>query len=68
MEVTPLAGDSMGVRSLAVAVEAGDRTVVIDPGASLGPRRGGRQPHVEEYRALKPSRMSSTTGWREGTT
>lgn len=53
MEVTPLAADSLGVRSLSVAVETGDRTVVIDPGASLGPRRDGRHPHVEEYRALK---------------
>lgn len=53
MEVTPLAGDSMGVRSFAVAIEGEGETLIIDPGASLGPRRDGEPPHMEEYRALK---------------
>ncbi|MFB6113896.1 MAG: MBL fold metallo-hydrolase [Halodesulfurarchaeum sp.] len=53
MEVTPLAAESLGVRGLAVEVSVSGTTILVDPGASLGPRRFGRLPHREEYRALK---------------
>ncbi|MFB6095456.1 MAG: hypothetical protein ABEJ71_03260, partial [Halodesulfurarchaeum sp.] len=62
MEVTPLAADSMGVRSLVVGIEAAGETVLVDPGASLGPRRDGKRPHPEEYRALK-DRSESIQAW-----
>lgn len=53
MEVTPLACESLGVRASCVEVETDDATVLMDPGASLGPRRFDLPPHREEYRALK---------------
>lgn len=53
MELTPLAADSMGVRSLALAIETEMRVIIVDPGASLAPRRAGHRPHPREYRALK---------------
>ncbi|MFB6266248.1 MAG: MBL fold metallo-hydrolase [Halodesulfurarchaeum sp.] len=62
MEVTPLAADSMGVRSLAMGIEAAGETVLVDPGASLGPRRDGKRPHPEEYRTLK-ERSESIQAW-----
>lgn len=53
MEVEPLASESLGVRSLAVAVSTADVDIVIDPGLSLGPRRHGYRPHRKEYIALQ---------------
>ncbi len=53
MEVTPLASESLGVRSMAVSVATDNTRVVIDPGLSLGPRRHGKQPHRQEYAALQ---------------
>lgn len=53
MDITPLAAESLGVRSMAVAVATDDIDMVIDPGLSLGPRRHGLQPHRKEYRALQ---------------
>jgi len=51
MNVTPLAADSLGARSMATRVETGDVTVVIDPSVRLAPRRYDLPPHeVEEDR------------------
>jgi predicted metallo-beta-lactamase superfamily hydrolase len=49
----PLAADSLGVRSMATYVEAGDLRLLIDPGAALGPRRFNLAPTPEELEALK---------------
>lgn len=53
MDVTPLASESLGVRSMAAAVATSDVDMVIDPGLSLGPRRHGKRPHRKEYEALQ---------------
>ena len=39
MIVTPLAAESLGVRSVATYVECGGTRVLIDPGAMLAPNR-----------------------------
>lgn len=49
----PLAADSLGVRSMATYVEAGELRLLIDPGAALGPRRFNLAPTPEELEALK---------------
>ncbi|MFH1056066.1 MAG: MBL fold metallo-hydrolase [Candidatus Altiarchaeota archaeon] len=51
MKITPVAFESLGVRSMATLVEAGKR-VFIDPSAALGPLRYGLPPHELELQAL----------------
>ena len=53
MRVFPLAYDSMGVRSMAFAVETSEGLIMVDPGASLAPRRYGLPPHPVEVRELE---------------
>ena len=55
MRVMPLAADSLGVRSMATYVEAGELRLLIDPGATLSPRRYGLGPTPEEEEALRRS-------------
>jgi predicted metallo-beta-lactamase superfamily hydrolase len=49
--VKPLCAESLGVRSISTYVETPDIKVLIDAGASLGPRNG-LLPHTLEYKAL----------------
>jgi predicted metallo-beta-lactamase superfamily hydrolase len=53
MRVVPLAADSLGVRSMATYVESGPVRVLIDPGATLCPSRGGLPPSAPEWEALR---------------
>ncbi|MFQ5763039.1 MAG: MBL fold metallo-hydrolase, partial [Candidatus Bathyarchaeia archaeon] len=53
VNIKPLAGDSLGTRSMAVGVETRDVKLVIDPSAALGPRRYGLPPHPLERRRLR---------------
>ena len=53
MNITPLAAESLGVRSMATAVECGQTRVVIDPGAMLAPNRFNLEPADEEWEALR---------------
>lgn len=53
--VTPLAFESLGVRSMATFVETPDVRILIDPGVALGPRFG-QLPHPLEYEALQEAR------------
>ena len=53
---TPLAFESLGVRSMCTFVETADIKILIDPGVALGPRFR-LLPHPEEYRALNDSRQ-----------
>ena len=53
---TPLAFESLGVRSMCTFVETPDVKILVDPGAALGPRLR-LLPHPEEYDALKDSRQ-----------
>jgi len=48
-----LAADSLGVRSMATAVEHSGEKIIIDPSAALGPRRYGLPPHELEELALR---------------
>lgn len=52
---TPVAFESLGVRSMCTFVETPDIRILIDPGAALGPRYR-LLPHPREYRALLGSR------------
>ncbi len=52
MRIIPLASESLGVRSLAVFVDAGGRKILIDPGIALGPKRYGLPPAKVEIEAL----------------
>jgi len=51
--ITPLAAESLGVRSVATYVECGETRVVIDPGAMLAPNRFNLAPADEEWEALR---------------
>jgi predicted metallo-beta-lactamase superfamily hydrolase len=53
LKITPLASDSMGVRSAATVVESGGHKIIIDPGAALAPVRYGLEPSPQELAALK---------------
>jgi len=53
MIVTPLAAESLGVRSMATYVECGETRILIDPGAMLAASRFNRPPADEEWEALR---------------
>ena len=53
MIVTPLAAESLGVRSVATYVECGQTRVLIDPGAILAPSRFNLPPVEDEWEALR---------------
>jgi len=53
MKITPLAFDSMGVRSMATLVETDDVRILIDPAVALGPYRNGLPPHPLEIAEMK---------------
>ncbi|MCS7136526.1 MAG: MBL fold metallo-hydrolase [Nitrososphaerota archaeon] len=48
-----LAADSLGTRSMCTLVDTGDISIVIDPGAALGPWRYGLRPHPKEVERLE---------------
>jgi predicted metallo-beta-lactamase superfamily hydrolase len=56
IQITPLAAESLGVRSMCTFVETPDVRVLLDAGVSLGPSRLGFRPHPQEYKALKAAR------------
>jgi predicted metallo-beta-lactamase superfamily hydrolase len=49
MEIIPLASETLGVRSMAVAVKTRDCVILIDPAVSLAPKRYGLGPHEIEW-------------------
>jgi len=53
--VTPLAYESLGVRSMCTLVRTRDVTVLLDAGVALGPRFR-LMPHPQEYRARNEAR------------
>lgn len=53
MLVRLLAADSIGTRSMCTFIDTGDISVVIDPGAALGPWRYGLRPHPIEIERLE---------------
>lgn len=57
MKITPLAFESLGVRSMATLVET-DQKILVDPGTSLGPKRFGLPPWKSEFDALHETRAN----------
>ncbi len=55
IKVTPLAYESMGVRSMCTLLETRDVRVLADAGVSLGPRFR-LMPHPLEYKAMREAR------------
>ena len=56
IKVTPLAEESLGVRSMCTYIETTDTKILLDAGASLAPKRWGYPPHPREYQALAECR------------
>jgi predicted metallo-beta-lactamase superfamily hydrolase len=56
VKVTPLAGESFGVRSMCTFVETPDVKVLLDAGVSLAPFRFGLPPHPIEFQAILKAR------------
>jgi predicted metallo-beta-lactamase superfamily hydrolase len=56
IKVTPIAEESLGVRSMCTHIETPDTKILLDAGASLAPRRNGYPPHPREYQALAEAR------------
>jgi predicted metallo-beta-lactamase superfamily hydrolase len=54
IEVTPLASESLGTRSLCTQILTPDISILLDPSAALA-RRYNLEPHPTEYLALKNS-------------
>ncbi len=52
VKVTPLAAESLGVRSMCTLVETPDVGVLLDAGVSLAPYRFGLLPHPLEFGAI----------------
>jgi predicted metallo-beta-lactamase superfamily hydrolase len=52
IKVTPLAAESLGVRSMCTLVETPDVRVVLDAGVSLCPNRFGLPPHPIEFQTI----------------
>jgi uncharacterized protein len=55
LKITPLAFESLGVRSMATYIET-DQKILVDPGTSLGPKRFGLPPWKTEFDALYQTR------------
>lgn len=53
MEITFLAADSFGTRSMAAYIETKDCKILIDPGVALGPSRYNKPPHAREINRLE---------------
>jgi predicted metallo-beta-lactamase superfamily hydrolase len=52
IRVTPLAAESLGVRSMCTYVETPDAKILLDAGVSLCPNRFSLPPHEMEFRAI----------------
>ncbi len=52
MQIEFLAAESLGVRSMATLVRTKQTTMLIDPGAALGPKRYGLPPDKVEWQRL----------------
>ena len=57
MKLSPIASDSLGVRSMATYIETKDCKIFIDPSAALGPKRYGLPPAQQELEALFKTKL-----------
>ncbi|MCW4029262.1 MAG: hypothetical protein NWE92_06415 [Candidatus Bathyarchaeota archaeon] len=58
IQVTPLAAESFGVRSMCTLVETPDVTVLLDAGVSLCPYRFNLPPHPIEFQTIQRLRQT----------
>ena len=58
IQITPLASESFGVRSMCTLVQTPDVTVLLDAGISLCPYRFRLPPHPIEFQTIKTLRKS----------
>ncbi len=56
IRVTPLAAESLGVRSMCTFVETPDVKILLDAGVSVCPNRFGLPPHPIEFKAIEHCR------------
>jgi predicted metallo-beta-lactamase superfamily hydrolase len=56
IKVTPLAAESLGVRSMCTHVETPDVKILLDAGVSVCPKRFGLPPHPKEFKAINECR------------
>jgi predicted metallo-beta-lactamase superfamily hydrolase len=56
IQVTPLAGESLGTRSMCTYVETPDVRILLDAGVSLCPNRFKLPPHPLEFKVIDESR------------
>lgn len=52
IHVTPLAAESLGVRSMCTYIETSDVRILLDAGVSLCPSRFGLPPHPKEFETI----------------
>ena len=57
MKLSPIASDSLGVRSMATYIETKDCKIFIDPSAALGPKRYGLPPVQHELETLFKTKL-----------
>jgi len=62
MEIIPLASETLGVRSMAVAVKTKDCIILVDPSIALAPKRYGLEPHKIEL-ARKKELWKEVKAW-----
>jgi len=58
IKITPLAAESLGVRSMCTLVETPDMTVLLDAGVSLAPYRFNLPPHPIEFQTIASIRKN----------
>ena len=56
IKITPIAEESLGLRSMCTYIETSDTKILLDAGCSLAPKRLGYPPHPKEYMILKECR------------
>ena len=52
VRIIPIAGESLGTRSMATFVKTRDCSILIDPGVALCPIRNGLPAHPKEYKRM----------------
>lgn len=57
IKVTPIAAESLGVRSMCTLIETPSLYVLLDAGVSLSPNRFRLPPHPQEFKAIKLARQ-----------
>lgn len=62
VQIAILGAESLGARSMATVIRTADRTVLIDPGVALAPKRSGFPPHPREVEAADRVR-EAVLGW-----